>query len=226
MSQSQKQVKHKKVTGITDLRLDAKNANRGTARGAEMVRTSLEELGAGRSIVVDRDGDVVAGNKTLQAALAMGLDIEVVETTGDRLVVVQRTDLDLDDGDKARKLAYADNQTAAAGLEWDSQQVMDDLAAGLDLGDYFTEKEIEKILPKSVEPEEPGEQKISPELFERHDYLLFYFDNEFDWQVITDIFEVGPVLCGKVGKKTITQKGLGRVISGKELLNRLQENAP
>lgn len=63
------------------LKLDPHNANRGTDRGRRAVADSLAECGAGRSILVDRDGTVIAGNKTLEAAQALGLPVRVVETS-------------------------------------------------------------------------------------------------------------------------------------------------
>ena len=52
-----------KITKLSDLKLDAKNANLGTDRGRKMLKQSLAELGAGRSILADKHGNVIAGNK-------------------------------------------------------------------------------------------------------------------------------------------------------------------
>lgn len=98
----------KQIQSLDDLTPDANNANKGTQRGVYMVEHSLEQYGAGRSILVDKSGRVIAGNKTLQAAIEKGFDVEVVKTDGKRLVVVQREDLDLTEDDRARLLAYAD----------------------------------------------------------------------------------------------------------------------
>lgn len=97
---------------LTELIPDDKNANKGTQRGANVIEASLAELGAGRSVLVDKDLRLIAGNKTVQAAIAAGLESAiVVPVTGDQLVVVQRTDLSLDDA-KGRKLAVADNRSS------------------------------------------------------------------------------------------------------------------
>lgn len=106
----------KDITSIEDLIPDPKNANKGTERGLAMVEDSLRNYGAGRSILVDKDGVVIAGNKCLEAAAELNLPVRVVKTDGHELVVVQREDLDLDDGDKARQLAYADNAPVRWGL--------------------------------------------------------------------------------------------------------------
>jgi hypothetical protein len=100
---------------IDELIADKRNANKGTKRGADAVAKSLRDYGAGRSVLVDRNGNVLAGNQTVKAASAAGLDQNVilVETDGSQLVVVKRTDLDLDDP-KARALAIADIVAADA----------------------------------------------------------------------------------------------------------------
>lgn len=93
-----------------DLQADDRNANRGTARGRKAVAKSLQDYGAGRSVLIDRDGRLIAGNKTVAQASAIGIDdVIVFRTDGTKLVAVQRTDLSLDDP-KARALAIADNR--------------------------------------------------------------------------------------------------------------------
>ena len=77
------------------LRLDVGNANRGTTRGREALDRSLREYGAGRSVLLDREGRVIAGNKTVEHARRLGIPVRVVETDGHQLVAVQRRDLDL-----------------------------------------------------------------------------------------------------------------------------------
>ena len=44
------------IMTIADLTLDTLNANRGTSRGRAALRRSIEELGLGRSIVIDTNG--------------------------------------------------------------------------------------------------------------------------------------------------------------------------
>src|SRR5262245_11035635 len=74
---------------LTDLRPDGRNANAGTERGRAMVEESLRQYGAGRSILVDRNGCIIAGNTTHEAAVDIGLtDAVIVKTDGTKLVVV------------------------------------------------------------------------------------------------------------------------------------------
>lgn len=104
---------------IEDLVLDPRNANRGTERGAAMLESSLREFGAGRSILVDKNGVVIAGNKTFEQAVAMGFEIETVISDGSKLVVVQRSDIEID-SPRGRRLAIADNRAGEISLRWDS----------------------------------------------------------------------------------------------------------
>lgn len=132
----------------TDYTPDPANANAGTERGVYMVEESLQQYGAGRSILVDKNNVVIAGNKTLQGAIDSGIvEVVEVETQGDRLVVVKRTDLDLSNGDeRARKLAYIDNRASDVGLAWNPEQLLADIEAGIDLSGMFRDWEIEQLI--------------------------------------------------------------------------------
>jgi hypothetical protein len=138
------------LTTLTDLSLDPRNANRGTRRGQALLAESLTAFGAGRSVLADRNGLIIAGNKTVNEAQAQALPIRVVQTTGDALVVVQRTDLDLLEDTRARQLALADNRIAELNLAWD-QAVMDTFVSdGVPLGELWTETEREQLLGRRL----------------------------------------------------------------------------
>lgn len=142
----------RKAAGLTaeTLRVDPQNANLGTARGMALLDESLETCGAGRSITIDKHGVVIAGNKTLEAARRRGMPIQVVQTRGDELVVVQRTDLDLIEDPKARQLAYYDNRVRELGIAWSPDQLKADLLAGVDLGCAFFPEEIDVLTRATV----------------------------------------------------------------------------
>jgi hypothetical protein len=106
------------------------------------LESSLRNYGAGRSILIDRDNRIIAGNKTVESAVDIGLkDLIVVETDGTQLVAVKRVDLTLDE-EPARQLAYADNRVAELDLSWDVDVIVEDLAQGVDLSEFFTDEEI------------------------------------------------------------------------------------
>lgn len=157
------QSEHGTVTAhLTDVRPDDRNANAGTERGRAMVEASLRRFGAGRSILVDRHGRIIAGNTTHEAAIDIGLtDAVIVKTDGTKLVVVQRTDLDID-SPAGRALAVADNRTSEVGLNWDTG-VLAELAAdeAVDLSLLFSPVELADLLAANApvprfEPEQPA----------------------------------------------------------------------
>ena len=91
-----------KTNKITETKIDKLipdniNANKGTEYGQHLVESSLRQFGAGRSILLDKNNRIIAGNKTIENAAAIGLEnVIVIETTGDQIVAVKRTDVDLD----------------------------------------------------------------------------------------------------------------------------------
>ena len=133
-----------RVVPITKLVLDEKNANKGTKRGRELLGDSLEKYGAGRSVVVDRHNRVIAGNKTVEAAVAAGMkSIAVIETDGSSLVAVQRGDLDLKKDKKARELAIADNRIGEIDLDWNPEVLA---SLDVDLKQFWNENELIALL--------------------------------------------------------------------------------
>ena len=93
---------------IEDLKQDSRNFNKGSEQGQELMERSFKEMGAGRSILIDRNGNIIAGNKSQKAAIAAGIKkVRIIETTGDELVAVKRTDVDIDSAE-GRKMAYLD----------------------------------------------------------------------------------------------------------------------
>jgi len=142
------------LSNIRDLTPDARNANHGTQRGRGLLEKSLRQYGAGRSLLIDKRGRIIAGNKTAEVAGSIGLDnVIVVETDGTKLVAVKRTDLDLDD-ENARMLAYADNRVGELDLAWDTDQLQLDFEV-LPLDEFFSMDELADL---GVEPEaEPAE---------------------------------------------------------------------
>lgn len=102
---------------------DNLNANKGTEYGEHLVDKSFRELGAGRSVLLDRNNKLIAGNKSVLKCAEIGLNnVIIVETDGTQLVAVKRIDLDLD-SKKGRELAIADNASAKANIEWDPEAI-------------------------------------------------------------------------------------------------------
>lgn len=145
-----------KTVKISELTPDNLNANKGTQRGAGMLEKSLRDYGAGRSVLVDKAGRIIAGNKTIEAAGAIGLeDAVMVETDGSQVVIVKRTDLDID-SPEGRGLAIADNRVAEVGLDWDIE-ALEKIGEELDLGEFWFADELPEIDFGSIdEDDEPA----------------------------------------------------------------------
>jgi sporulation protein YlmC with PRC-barrel domain len=109
----------KKEIKVSDLIPDDRNLNKGTQFGGSLIEKSLRKFGAGRSILIDKNNRIIAGNKTVENAAAIGLeDLQIVETDGTKIIAVKRTDIDLD-SKAGRELALADNASAKANIDWD-----------------------------------------------------------------------------------------------------------
>lgn len=112
---------------IKDLTFDDKNFNKGTEYGKSLMNKSFEKFGAGRSILIDKNNKIIAGNKSAETFAELGLeDIEIVETDGKKLIAVKRTDIDLDTPE-GRELALADNQTAKVNIDFDFEVLESEL---------------------------------------------------------------------------------------------------
>ena len=125
---------------IETLIQDQHNFNRGTEEGGRLMEKSLKELGAGRSILIDKDGNIIAGNKTQLAAIKAGIKkVRVIESDGTELIAVKRTDVEID-SKQGRELALADNLTTQINLSWDNAE-LESVAVekGIDLGDWGME---------------------------------------------------------------------------------------
>ena len=108
---------------LDDLTPDDRNMNKHTSYGMSLIEKSIRKHKFGRSILVDKNDRIIGGNGVTETAASIGATKTiVVETTGDELVVVKRTDIDLD-SKEGREMALADNATAVADIEWDAEAV-------------------------------------------------------------------------------------------------------
>lgn len=153
------------MSTIKELEFDNKNFNSHTEFGMSLLEKSLRENGAGRSILIDKDNRIIAGNGIVEAAGQIGLEnVKIVETTGDEIVAVKRTDISLD-SDQGREMALADNATAAADLSWDKEAIgeffspEDTQKWGLDL-DWNEDKEIEEDEAPEIDENEPAKSEL------------------------------------------------------------------
>jgi ParB family chromosome partitioning protein len=138
------------ISHIKDLVADPENRRKHNPRNLGMVVDALHQVGAARSIVIDEDNVILAGNGVTEAAAEAGItNVQVVEVDGTTLVAVRRRGLTVE---QKRALAIYDNRTADLA-EWNAEQLQADAIAGLPLHPWFTDEEAAKLLASQNVPD-------------------------------------------------------------------------
>ena len=191
-------MEQEKIINIEELVQDEHNFNKGTDEGGKLMERSFKEMGAGRSVLIDKHGKIIAGNKSQKAAIAAGIKrVRVIETTGDELIAVKRTDVELE-SEQGRKMALLDNLTTQVNLAWDEAelQTITGEIDGFDVGDFGFDphdvKDVDLPFPDHNDnTDNSGQQSdTEPAEEEEPEKLGFYFkmlgdfvypsNNEFD----------------------------------------------
>jgi hypothetical protein len=148
-----------------------------------MLEKSLNEVGAARSIVIDEDGVVLAGNATIDAAAQAGIErVQVVEADGETIIAVRRRGLT---PEQKVKLALYDNRVAELA-EWD-EGVLAGLDDTIDLSGMFTPAEMAAILEQAgtemIDANElwKGMPEFEQEDLEAYKKTVVHFANEDDY---------------------------------------------
>ena len=143
------------MTKINDLKPDHKNARKRTDRSASLIQESLERYGAARSIVIDEDDRVLAGNGTIEGAKAAGLeDVRVIETDGKELIAIKRTNLS---EDEKVGLALADNRTSDLS-DWDAS-MLHHLSMEHEIDPWFEPEDLTELMDDRTDAEAPEDFK-------------------------------------------------------------------
>jgi DNA modification methylase len=130
------------MTSIKDLKSDHKNARKRTDRSAKLIAESLQRFGAARSIVIDEENRILAGNGTIEGAKAAGIkNVRVIETDGTEIIAVKRTGLT---EDEKIGLALADNRTSDLS-DWD-KDMLQQLSEQHDIAPWFDADDLAEIL--------------------------------------------------------------------------------
>lgn len=144
---------------ITDFKTKDATMNSGCNYGNDMLLHSIKSLGLCRSVVADKNNTIIVGDKTYRAAVRAGIKkVCVIETTGDTLVVVKRTDIDAD-STRGLEISLVDNLCSEENLSWDSNVVVNNVNNHLGFspekwgGDSCIQKEfqVQDILLDTVE---------------------------------------------------------------------------
>ena len=131
------------IIHIGDLKPDPANRRKHNPRNIGMIEQSYNEVGAGRSIVIDENYQLIAGEGSIDGAALAGIEkVQVVHTDGETIIAVMRDNLT---PEQKRKMAMYDNRTAELA-DWDVDQIVADLDEGLDFDGLFYEDELAAIV--------------------------------------------------------------------------------
>lgn len=114
------------MTTKTAIHLDSQNVRNHSPINKEAISKSLKEFGAGRSVLIDANNIIIAGNGVYEQAQELGLPVKIIESDGRQLIVVKRTDLKTKD-EKRKALAIADNRLTDLS-EFDNAKLDEQLA--------------------------------------------------------------------------------------------------
>ena len=146
----------KALAHIKDLHPDKRNARKHNPRNIGMIEKSLQEVGAARSIVIDEDSNILAGNGTIEAAAQAGITkLQVVDADGETIIAVRRKGLT---AEQKTRLALFDNRTAETA-EWDAE-ALSELKEEAMLDGMFNEKELAALLPDDADADVDAEPQI------------------------------------------------------------------
>jgi hypothetical protein len=196
-----------------NLKFDKHNYRIHGEKNKEVIKSSLEDNGCGRSILVDNENNIIAGNGVYEQW--EGRPIKIIETDGSELIVVKRKDINPDDP-RAKKLAITDNSTSDLST-FDYDLLKEDLKdldfeeidyLGIDYDKIASEinKEIkEKEDPFTEEfnsfDDKNCEMPIVPEFFEKHECFIVVCHNEIDERFIRELFNLNRTFQSFSGDK-------------------------
>jgi ParB-like chromosome segregation protein Spo0J len=151
------------ITHIGQFTPDPTNARKHNPRNVGLIEQALNEVGAARSIVIDEAGVVLAGNATIEAAAAAGIErVQVVDADGETIIAVRRRHLT---PEQKKRLAIFDNRTAELA-DWDTEQILAERDEGLDLSTLgFSEHELAELLARPADA-------VAPDSFKQYDESL------------------------------------------------------
>ena len=74
---------------LKDIKFDAKNYRKHSDSNKALIKKSIKETGLGRSVVIDSENELIAGNGVV-SQLPEGTPIKVVETDGSTLIACEQ----------------------------------------------------------------------------------------------------------------------------------------
>lgn len=145
--------------GENEIKFDTKNYRTHDDNNKKLILKSLKKCGAGRSILIDKQGEIIAGNGVYEQAKNLNIPVKIIETDGSELIAIKRTDLDTE-SKKRKELALADNSTSD-NVTWDLSNLKADFDLS-ELPEWGLEGlvEVEQLDPEITEDELPSNEQV------------------------------------------------------------------
>ena len=184
----------------TEIRLDHRNYRKHGEENKRIIKKSLEELGAGRSILVDSEGEIIAGNGVFEQAQKLGIPVRIIETDGAELIAVKRKDLATDD-ERRKRLALADN-AASDTSEWAQDLLREDWSQDVlaEFGVQLPEMQVQVPQGDGQLPEELQGLDLTPEELEKAQGKN---ETEYERVIIVYKKEQADTICAMLGLDAI-----------------------
>lgn len=180
------------------IKLDQRNYRKHSQKNKDLINKSLKECGAGRSIVIDNEDNIIAGNGIFEQSQKLGIKPRIIESDGSELIVVKRTDLATND-EKRKQLAIMDNSTSDSS-EFDFELLQEDfdIETIKDYGiDFKFEIEDSKEVVEDEIPENVDTKCKRGDIWKLGDHRLMCGDS-------TKVDDVEKLMNGKKADITFT----------------------
>ena len=183
----------------------------------DYVANSIKEFGFKVPIIIDKDNVVVTGHTRLKASEKLGLK---------KIPVIYADDLT---EDQIKAFRIADNKVSEFS-SWDLEKLGLELEelGNIDLGLFGFEKFDEEESKIEIEDIDglvdigDGGEKFAIELGEANNYVVLEFDTESEWEKAQEVLNLQRVAT-RDKNPNIRRFGIGRVIKGKKIIDKLGE---
>lgn len=168
------------VIDIQDIIFDIDNPRKHPDENLALIESSMRDLGAARSIVIDEHNVLIAGEGATRGAIMAGKQkVLIVDADGDQLVAVRRSNLTQDQKDRLKiidnrttELSIWNDENLAKLLENKSEDQIHDVGFTMnDLTHLLTTAELKKINVDDFFQNESDRESKPPMFRVAFDYL-------------------------------------------------------
>lgn len=202
---------------IDKLKPDPNNPNEMSPSELRKLVESIQKWGQVYNVVANRDYTIIGGHHTIEACRVLGI----------KKVPVHFVDVPKDE---APLLSVALNKIKGRLTPFKLDKVIQ-RARRTKLGRKkihltgFDHSELDRIHRAVNKAKEQPEVKFSKELGEANNFVVLFFKTEIDWAQFESLFTL-PRVHDIKSRPGFEKKGIGRVISGPEFLDKVLGKKP